>query len=223
MDIAVDFKDAPEEVRTLLTANPALVSAIGAYVEAAKAPLVSKRDELLGQITKLKSEAPDVEAATKPLNDKIADQDKRIAALTAARQSEKVNTLISTALAEANGDAKLLTPHIQTRLKAEMVGDDVTITVLAADGKPMLVGDKAATVKDLLSELKADASFARGFGAVNSKGSDAHQSTSTFRGLVNPWHKDSSNLTERGRIAKEDPALAAAMRAAAGMPATAAA
>lgn len=248
LDIATEFKGADAEVVKALS-DPKVAAALETYVTTREAPLVAKRDELLGSNRDLKTfidthggqdriktladtaakadeatrkaaaSSSDVETVRSHMTGEIKARDTTISKLLGTIKDGKVKSAISTALSEAGGDEKLLGPHIATRVKSD-VNDagDVTITVLKADGNPWLVGTegKAATLADLLGEMKTDASLAKGFSASGARGSGAAASSSQLHGIKNPWMKGKEfNLTEQTKIMLSNPDLAKTLAAAA--------
>jgi len=73
--------------------------------------------------------------------------------------------------------------------------------------------NKLFGVEEQLKELKESEPYL--FGA-DLKGREPHQTKQTPPPQNNPWAKDTFNLTEQGRILKEDPELAGRLKAAAG-------
>lgn len=73
------------------------------------------------------------------------------------------------------------------------------------------------TIKDLVAEVSKDEAFAPFFKGANASGSGAPASSAGGAGkTINPWAKDTFNLTEQGRIYKESPERAQSLKAAAG-------
>jgi hypothetical protein len=243
-----DFKTAGDEVVKALTDNPKLAEALSSFISDREKPLLSKRDELLSKnkelseflesvggkdsVANLHRQKTEAEAKAKKALEESTNVDElrshfavelksredEISKLRNEKKDAKVRSTINRALNEFGGDSKLLGPHIQSRVTADLDGDAVKITVLK-EGKPWLVGTEAkpATVKDLLEELKKDPSFAKAFDPKNVTGTGAKGSANGLHGIVNPWAKESLNVTEQGRIAVSNPDLAKALRAAAGI------
>jgi hypothetical protein len=231
---------------TPILSNEKVVAALTAFVEGSKQPLVAKRDELLGinknlktlidsvggeeSIKTLKQQKEDAEAAAKKaleestdvtavrsaLASQIKERDDAISKLQTEKKDAKVRSTVRKALSEAGGDSDLLMPHINSRVTSEIVEGEVVITVLK-DGKPWFVGTdaKPATVKDLVTDMKKDATFSKAFAPSGAQGSGA-KNGSGGKAIVNPWAKDTVNLTKQGEIMRNDPALAATLKAAAG-------
>lgn len=250
MDIATDFKDlnlSPEVIKVL--GDTAVTEALSKIIEASKAPLISKRDELLGKVNENKTfidslggvdTLKSLHAAKKDADDKVAaalasstdanavrdtlgkeikTRDEKIQKLLGDKKDAKVRSTVRKALTEAKGDADLLMPHITSRLQSEVNDEgEVVITVLGEDGKPWLVGTdaKPAKIGDLLESFKKNTSLAKGFSATGTTGSGATGATGALKGIVNPWAKETFNLTKQGEIARANPETAKALKAAVG-------
>jgi hypothetical protein len=242
-----EFEGLPDDVKTVLT-KPEVLDAIGKVFEKREAPLKAKRDELLsklaetndtikqlGGIDSIKSlaaqaaeaqrkaeeaaaKSTDVETVKKTYSDKLAAAEQRHAELLKQVTSEKVENLVSRAIREAKGSPELLTPHVQSRIKSEYVDGQVKVTVLGANGVPMLRDDgKEATVKDLIEEFRSSTSYARAFDANGTAGSGARDAKPALNGVSNPWLSTSKNLTQQMQMVRENPALAKSLAAAAGV------
>lgn len=147
---------------------PEVQAAITAAVEKATAPLLAKRDELLGEVKKLRKNAEidpadleRVEAERDELRAQLADANK--AAKAAAKAVEEANKraeaaegsttklLADNALVEALSKAGITNPVHQKAVKAMFAGD---VQVVAdGDSKVARIGDKS--VVDALTEWAA--------------------------------------------------------------------
>ena len=147
---------------------PEVQAAISAAVEKATAPLLAKRDELLGEVKKLRKNAEidpadleRVEAERDELRAQLADATK--AAKAAAKAVEEANKraeaaegsttklLADNALVEALSKAGITNPVHQKAVKAMFAGD---VQVVAdGDSKVARIGDKS--VVDALTEWAA--------------------------------------------------------------------
>lgn len=122
-------------------------------------------------------------------------------------------------LASINGekaDEVLLMPHMMNRVKITEEGGEFSLEVLAPNGEPML-GEKGepATLKDLHEEFKRHDSFAKAYPANVIPGTGSRPNSG--KGVSkNPFSKDSFNLTEQMKLTRENPALAAQLKEAAG-------
>ena len=150
------------------------------------------------------------------------------AALAAHKQREDAD---KTELERANTELEQLRPAAQENLtlKQERAADrallaadvdpkklDDVMVLLKAQGIPLDEAnnvDSAALTANVNSLLERHPYF-KGKGASIGTGSNPAQGTNV-PAAKNPWSKDSRNLTEQARITREDPALAARMKAAA--------
>lgn len=144
---------------------PEVQAAINAAVEKATAPLLAKRDELLGEVKKLRKNAEidpadleRVEAERDDLRAKLADAQKAAkkattdaeAAIKRAEAAEGASTklLADNALSEALAKAGITNPVHQKAVKA-MFANDVKVSE-DGDAKVAKIGDKS--VLDALTE-----------------------------------------------------------------------
>lgn len=167
----------------------------------------------------------DFEALLKQHQEKHAKElgkkDERITMLTRALESALIDAEASKAISDEGGSVVLLLPHVRGR--ARMVEEDGTfrVEILRTDATPMM-GDKGerATFKDLVKELKASDEYGRAFASSGASGGGSRSGGASggSRGSgKNPWLPDHFNLTEQGRILRENPALAAQFKAEAGV------
>jgi hypothetical protein len=244
---AEDFTDAPQPLVDALK-DEKVVAALATYVDTQKKGVDSKNKELLTTNKDLKdfieslggtdalkqlaadkaaadqkakdalAKSNDVEAVRSTLQSEIKTRDDQIAKLLGEKKNNKLRSVISDAVKDANADAVVLGPHIEKRITAELDGDDVKIVVTDKDGKPWMVGTdaKPATLKNLLEEMKKDPSLSKGFNAVGAGGTGSDASTDQ-KGVVNPWNKATWNVTEQGRQYQANPERATALAAAAGI------
>jgi len=94
-----------------------------------------------------------------------------------------------------------------------------SVQVLDKEGNQRFQDDATTPfgVKDLVAEFKANDLYAPAFPDLNS-GSGNPADTGGKGGTgVNPWKADTKNVTEQGRINKENPTLAIQMKKAAGV------
>lgn len=144
---------------------PEVQAAISAAVEKATAPLLAKRDELLGEVKKLRKNAEidpadleRVEAERDDLRTQLAEANKAAkAAQKAADEATKraeaadgsvTKLLADNALGEALAKAGITNPVHQKAVKAMFAGD---VQVIAdGDAKVAKIGDKS--VSDALTE-----------------------------------------------------------------------
>lgn len=144
---------------------PEVQAAISAAVEKATAPLLAKRDELLGEVKKLRKNAEidpadleRVEAERDELRQQLAESNRAAkAAIKAAEEAAKraeaaegstTRLLADNALVEALAKAGITNPVHQKAVKAMFAGD---VQVVAdGDARVAKIGDKS--VVDALTE-----------------------------------------------------------------------
>jgi hypothetical protein len=118
------------------------------------------------------------------------------------------------ALGAEGGVPKLLLPVIERRTRTALNDEgDVVIEILDEDGIPVADG----TIKSLVAALKADPEYGTAFRSTAASGGGA--STAATRptdGVDNPWLPATRNMTKQGQIERDNPALAAKLKAAAG-------
>lgn len=98
-----------------------------------------------------------------------------------AREAALVNSFVSgevvSAISQSKGEPLLLKPIVSARVKGTLNEDGtISIEVLNADGTPMFKNGKAATVADLIEEIKADKVYGRAFDPDETSGSGTRQS-----------------------------------------------
>ena len=160
----------------------------------------------------------DVETVRKAAQAEIDGLKGKLTAMEQRELSAKTSSTISKAIREADGVAELLEPHVRARVKSSIDSDGkVSITVLNADGFEMLNGVSPATVKDLIAELKGNATFQPAFKAAGTGGSGAKGGAADTSGMVNPFLPATRNFTKQNELARTNPALAKSLAAAAGI------
>ena len=101
----------------------------------------------------------------------LAERDKNISRLTASLESNMIESQLATALASAKGVPELLVPTLKQHLRVAQNGDGYTTQVVTPTGDIRLSDDGTPmTVKELVTEFKANPTFSRAFGAENSGG-----------------------------------------------------
>lgn len=133
-------------------------------------------------------------------------------------QDNAVRTAMLDAITQADGIPQLLEPLIRSQLRFD---EKEGVVVVDADGNPRLKdgSGKALGIGDLIAELKANELYSGAFKASGASGGGAGGSArgGGGAGAQNPWKRESLNLTRQGEIAKSNPALAARLKAEAGV------
>lgn len=174
-----------------------------AHAEEEKAKEAGRWDELRMQLTEKH-------------NAQLADREKRESDLLRELQNTLIGTATLDAITKHRGNPQLLRPHVESQIKmVEEEGRFVTRVIdlqtkterLADDGKPL-------TVAQLVEEMRHDETYAPLFEGSRAAGSGAGGSggASGAGGTVNPWSEKHFNMTEQGRIMKENPELAARLK-----------
>lgn len=120
------------------------------------------------------------------------------------------------AIAKADGITELLLPHVRGRLKLHEEDGKFSVQVVDSDGNPRIGSGKGEpmTLDQLLTEMKETEVFAPAFRGSRATGGGANGSGRGSGGAVkNPWKKETFNLTEQGRLIRENPDLAQRLRA----------
>jgi hypothetical protein len=141
----------------------------------------------------------------------------------AALEAELHKTILSHEIVVAAAVAKAYNPKLVELAVAQMVkveqGDDGRriIRVLDAEGNPRKYykTGEPMTIPQLLEEMKQSQEYAPLFAGGNV---GAGSNTVQFDGksIENPWKPETLNLTLQGKIVKENPELAARLKAEAG-------
>ena len=209
-----------------LTAELSALSAANEKLTSDVVAMQSKMDELLGETKKAKDAKREAEKEQQRIADEKAHKDGDFEQLLKSseetRQSlqddyDKLNlsiakdkvkiaaSTIANKLAEGE-NVGLLSDFIQRRLKHTAEGVKVT----DKDGQLTV-----SSLDDLAKEFSGDARYAALLKGNKSAGGGASGGQNkSGGGTINPWAKSTRNLTEQGRIAKEDPELAAKLKAA---------
>lgn len=133
-------------------------------------------------------------------------------------QDNAVRTAMLDAITKADGIPQLLEPLIRAQVRFD---EKEGVIVVDGDGNPRLKdgSGKALGIEELIAELKANELYSGAFKASGASGGGAGGSArgGGGAGAQNPWKRESLNLTRQGEIAKSNPALAARLKAEAGV------
>lgn len=192
---------------------------MGLTEEQADKVLAAHKEELKGYIPKARFD--EVNDAKKDLENQLKDRDKQLKELQEkAKGNEELEKTIKE-LQEANKatkeqyEAKIkdmtITAAIQSKLTDAKYPDllltkfDRSKLSIAEDGTVLGIDEQLTALKEQYKDLfKADV-----------KGREPNNIGGTPPGVKNPWSKEHFNLTEQGRILRENPELAAQLQAAA--------
>lgn len=159
----------------------------------------------------------------KELQDQLKERDKQLDELKAkAKDSEELLTQISD-LQEQN---KKVAEEYETKLSEQNFNFAVeqaiakqeaknvkAVKALLDTGKMKLDGDTLIGFDEQMTAIKESEPYLFG---KEVKGKDPHKTNDTAPPQKNPWTPENFNLTEQGRLLKEDPDTAERMKAAAG-------
>ena len=190
-----------------------------------------KLDSVIGDINKElpkyfipKDKYNEVAEAKKKLEADIQERDNQLEQLkNAAGNSEELKAQIEQLQAEnqkaaEEWQAKMaqmqLDFAIEKALAAAKAKNAKAVKALLDMEKVKLDGDKLLGLDDQLKALQQSDSYL--FGESGKVGSGTNP-PGAGTGEVNPWKKDSWNLTMQGKILREDPAKATRMKAEAGI------
>ena len=202
-----------EEVKAFLATDEgkALLNPI---IDEAKQPLLTKRDELLGELSghkekvrkyeelgdvdtlaqalaKLKENSSDnnsnksFEELEKHLRGEIQSREDKLNQFKHKFVADNVQAQLTQAIVAAKGVPELLGPVLKGRIEAAFDDEKgVVITVLGKDGKKMYRNGEPATIQDLINEVKADDVYGRAFEGSGASGSGTRASDTKVNGIV---------------------------------------
>lgn len=148
--------------------------------------------------------------------EELAKRDEAVSAMEGTLKEHLMEAAAKTAIAEAKGKVKPLLPYVMQNLRFEKEDGRYQVVVVDADGDPRITKDgKPMDIRALVDELKTDNDFSALFDGTGTTGSNARPAGSKGGNASpanNPFAKDSLNLTEQMRIARENPTLAAKLQ-----------
>jgi hypothetical protein len=167
----------------------------------------------------------EVNEEKKELKTQIEDRDKQLKELKIkAAGNEELTTKI-TELETLNNQTKeeyetkitalRKETSIELRLKDEKAKSIKAVKALLDLDKVSLDGDNLIGLDEQLKTLKESESYLFGEDTIKGRGSNPPGDPIPPEHKKNPWGKEHFNLTEQGRIYREDPELAAKLKAAA--------
>lgn len=212
--------DRKEKIRTLEARYEALkdIEDFSAWLEE-----TTKAREMLANAPKDKLALEEqirarVDAATKPISDKLSNALKDADALRASLQAEKVTNAFSRS---EYVQKNLVDPALAADLFAsKFVLENGNLVAMGHDGKPLYGAEGVASFDEAIVQFVNASPYKsvllKGSGASGSGGSSNH--SGNHGSLVkNPWKQESFNVTEQNRIFIENPAQARAMMKEAGV------
>jgi ribosomal protein L15 len=140
-------------------------------------------------------------------NGLLAERDGKLSKLQQSLVNREVEAALATAIAEAEGSAKLLMPHLRGRVEASIDADgNVTMTVKGAAGQTTGEDGKPLTLKALIAEAKKDPDFGAAFKAHQASG--AGNRAGNGKAGENPFATATLSVTKQMQLIKANPDLA---------------
>lgn len=138
----------------------------------------TKAEEKTIEVEEVKDTMDTDKSALESIRDQLQTQldtsNAAVKEITQGMVDKEVALVLTQAVSEAKGDAKILTPLMRDRIKGKYENGKVTVEILNADGNPMLVdGGGSARISDLVTEFKNDSSYSRLFDGAGGSGSGA--------------------------------------------------
>lgn len=207
-----------EEFKDLLE-NPELAARIEQLVELKKQPLVSKRDELLGELKtarqQLEAAQAELEAARARTEQKVEEvhpnqldqlrtmlqqREQELAQIKTAAEQAKIESQLSSVIKEARGVYELLEPHLRGRVKLV----DGQIQVFDTSGNPMYKNGEPAQLRDLVEEMRTNPIYGRAFDATAS-GTGNRNSTTKVNSVITDPADPNYSLSAHMEFLKKNP------------------
>lgn len=161
----------------------------------------------------------DVEAIKKAYEDRLSAANAQIEGFKQEKITGTIKSQLTKAVADAGGSFDLLEPFIMQRVKPVLDEDGrVRLSVLTAEGGPLITEKGEGTVKDLVAEFRDSEKFAVMFKADNKAGSGARSSGAAVS-ADNPFDKASPSysVARQNQLYREDANKARALAAAVGI------
>lgn len=168
-----------------------------------------------------KGEYDSIIAQLKESNAKeLQTKDDSLKSMQTTLESYLIDAEAMRVLTECGGNTTLLLPHVKHFTKVVNVDGKYETRVIGEDGQPR-VNAKGAylTIKDLVEEMKQKEAFQCAFSAEGHSGGGAQGSGATGGGgtVINPFKKETWNLTEQYMLIKNSPSKAVALAKEAGV------
>ena len=125
------------------------------------------------------------------------------------------------AIEKEEGNSFFLLPHMKNQTKTFQAEDgSYEVQVVDKEGTQRFADDATTpfTVADLVAEMKANETYAPAFPNANAGGGgNPNAGGGGGNGGINPWKKDTKNITAQAKLNKDNPTLAAQFKKAAGV------
>jgi len=147
-----------------------------------------------------------------------AENETTVTNLRKALDKELIENSLAKAIDKEKGNAFFLVPHLKGSIKTVLNGEAFETHVVDGEGQQRMTDEgNPFSISDLVAEAKANEMFAPAFPDLNSGSGRGANHGSGGGSAVNPWKKETRNVTAQAKMNKENPALAAQMRKAAGI------
>ena len=184
-----------------------------------KKDLDDKELESKGQWDALKLKLNETHSTA--LGELTTSKDGEISGLRGALDRSLIDNVSLKAIEKEEGNSFFLLPHMKNQINTFQNEDgSYEVQVINKDGKPRFGDDETTpfTVADLVAEMKANEVYSPAFPNANAGGGgNANAGSGGGSGGVNPWKKDTRNITNQAKLVKENPTLAAQFKKAAGV------
>lgn len=148
----------------------------------------------------------------------LGEKDSRFQKLQQSLVSKEVEAALTAAIAEEEGSALLLMPHLRGRIEAT-IDDEGKISMVVKGKAGETVGEdgKPLTLKSLVTEAKRDPQFGAAFKAHQASGGSNRPSGKAATS-DNPFSKAKPNYTKQSELIRDNPGLAKTLATEAGVP-----
>lgn len=140
----------------------------------------------------------------------VEDERKKFADLLNVTKKEKIDNFITSIIDEVKPADASRAKHLRKLLRADFEFD-----VDLEKGEFTVRGDKVTSANELKTLIKESGEYQYLLAGSGATGGGATGGAGTGAASKNPFSKDGFNLTEQGRLLKENPVLAAQLKAAA--------
>lgn len=152
------------------------------------------------------------------IGDLTTSKDGEISTLRGALDKTLIENAAIKAIDAEEGNSFFLLPHLKPQIKTVETDGAFGIQVVDSAGEARMNDEgKPFTVKELVNEMKANDQFAPAFPIQNGGTGNEQTGGTNGHNSINPWKKDSRNVTLQAKITKENPNLAAQMKKTAGV------
>lgn len=166
----------------------------------------AKKAEKAGEWEKLKAQI--LESHKKEL----VKKDEELGRMRSALESNLVDAAATAAIAEMKGIPVLLLPHVKAAVKVVESDGKYSVQVVDAAGTPRVnAKGEPLSIKELIEEMRQSEIFGRAFEATGTTGGGASGGGGASA-KANPFKKETWNLTEQGRVTRDNPELAQKLR-----------